>query len=77
MTTAVDDERLLDSNPTERGWYATLKCWDAEEGIFPGAHFWNGDEWQPMTFASVQHWPIKFETERDAEDFAYEHDPER
>lgn len=64
-------------NPTERGWYATVHCWDPNEGMFPGAHYWDGEQWQPRTSASIQHWRKIFETEQEAKDYAWEHDPER
>lgn len=68
--------QLRDDDPEGIGWYATLQCWDAEEGTFPGAHFWNGSDWEPDTSASVQYWPIVFKSEVLAADYAYEHDPE-
>lgn len=32
-------------DPTESGWYATLTCWNPEEGFFSGADRWNGSAW--------------------------------
>lgn len=64
-------------DPVEPGWYATIHCWDPDEGMFPGAHYWNGEHWQPQTSASIQHWRKVFETELEASDYAWEHDPER
>jgi hypothetical protein len=65
---------LRDDNPTQPGWYATLVCWDEEEGVFPGAHYWNGSSWD--TRASIQYWPIVFESKEAATDYAYDNDPE-
>jgi hypothetical protein len=73
---------LRDDGPTQPGWYATLHRWDVEEGIFPGAHYWNGSVWRSSesdyagTNASVQYWPIVFETQEEAEAYAYDNDPE-
>lgn len=67
----------IDSGPLERqGWYATLHSWDPNEGIFPGAHYWDGARWQPETTAALQYWPTVFETEEEACAYAYEHDPD-
>lgn len=67
---------LRDDDPEQVGWYATLSCWDEEEGLFPGAHYWDGDDWQPQTSASIQYWPIVFKSEDAAIDYAYENDLE-
>jgi hypothetical protein len=68
---------LRDDNPTQPGWYATLVCWEVEEGMFPGAHYWNGNAWEPSwRSAGIQYWPIVFDTKEAAETYAYEHDPE-
>lgn len=75
---------LRDNNPTQPGWYATLHCWDADEGTFPGAHYWNGSAWQSdehsgvlQTSATIQHWPVPFNSQEEAETYAYDNDPER
>lgn len=65
---------LRDDDPEQVGWYATLMCWDAEEGVFPGGCYWNGQEWD--TNASIRYWPIVFESKQAATDYAYENDPE-
>jgi hypothetical protein len=67
---------LLSDNPTSPGWYATLHCWDVEEGMFPSAHYWTGSRWQPETSAGIQHWPIMFDTEDDARQYADDNDPD-
>lgn len=33
-------------NPQQKGWYAISYCWEAEEGIFNGASFWTGTNWE-------------------------------
>jgi hypothetical protein len=56
------------------GWYATLHCWDADEGLFPDAHFWDGNEWDwngPITSHAGP-----FESEDATKAWADEHDPE-
>lgn len=57
------------------GWYAVLLCWDAEEGSFPDANHWNGAKWEvddPVSSVSLR----KFDTKKDAYDWAYAHDPD-
>lgn len=71
------DTELTDGHPTERGWYATVRCWEPEEGMFPSATFWDGERWQPETNATIQYWPKLFGSATEAEHFAYEHDLER
>lgn len=68
--------KLTSNDPYRPGWYATLHCWDVVEGAFPGAHYWDGLQWQPETKASIQHWPIVFKSEDLAADYAWEHDPD-
>ncbi len=63
-----------DHPPTEYGWYAVLKCWDAEEGVFPGAAKWEG-RWvknEPIISRS----PNTFASEEEADTWAHEHDPD-
>ena len=38
---------LYEQEDAERapGWYAIALCWDPEEGTFPGADYWDGNEW--------------------------------
>jgi hypothetical protein len=65
---------FLDDKPKVKGWYATLHCWDIEEGMFPGAAYWEGDRFDtdlPIT-AFIDH---VFETEQAADDAAWENDP--
>lgn len=65
---------LRDDNPERVGWYATLICYDSEEGAFPSGCYWSGQKWN--TNASVQYWPVVFESKQAATDYAYDHDPE-
>lgn len=61
--------------PTRPGWYATVYCWDAQEGIFAGADFWDGKVWNsghPVSGWSRQ----PFESKSEAAHYAKEHDPE-
>jgi hypothetical protein len=45
-TTEEDWLSVDDHKPAEPGWYPTVHCWDDEEGLFPGAHHWNGKGWR-------------------------------
>jgi len=64
-----------EAQPQSAGWYATEKCWDVQEGAFPGAHYWNGTEWldAPGPF-NLRFHPQRFETKDAAEQFAEECD---
>lgn len=53
LMTISDPIELTDADPTQPGWYATLECWDVREGLFPGAHYWTGSEWQCSRRASI------------------------
>jgi hypothetical protein len=71
-----------DKLPVESGWYATLHAWDAEEGFFPGAHYWTGSEWrenqsdtQPI-IGTILPWLTRFRSKVEAESYASENDPE-
>ncbi len=52
----------VDSEPTEDGWYAVMRCYDAEEGTLPGAEYWDEGKWgfrgvylhSPQTFVSEE-----------------------
>jgi hypothetical protein len=66
-------EQKYDDPPKNAvGFYATTKCWDANEGIFPGAHYWNGDDWVPTTRASIAYYPKLFPSAEEAEEFAFD-----
>lgn len=60
--------------PTRHGWYATMHSWDAQEGMFPSAHYWTGSGWMPETSAAILYWPTPFDTEGEAMQYAAEHD---
>lgn len=67
--------------PTESGWYATTHCFDPEEGIFPGAYFWDGVSWifddlVWGTLPLLNRSSVTFPSKSAAEKWAYEHDPE-
>ncbi|HTG95740.1 MAG TPA: hypothetical protein VL866_24275 [Pyrinomonadaceae bacterium] len=70
-------QQLTTDTPTETGWYPTYSTWDENEGMFPGAHYWNGSEWEPITTASITRWSVKFDTEHEARIHADQYDPER
>jgi hypothetical protein len=62
-------------HPTDSGWYATIRCWDPQEGVFPGANFWDGTEWKDGNRAIFNyHGP--FPDEESAYAWAMKHDPE-
>jgi hypothetical protein len=76
MDTVGQMGSLEDVPPAQTGWYATLHCWEVEEGMFPDAHYWNGSEWEPETTASILYWPTQFDSKEEAERFARDNDPE-
>lgn len=57
------------------GWYAVIICWDAQEGLFPSASWWDGTGWDDTSPKSAFHGPHP--SKQAAEDWAYEHDPEK
>lgn len=63
--------------PQSVGWYATLHCWDPLEGQIPGAHYWNGREWDDQGSAAIIHWPIVFTSKEEAATYADLHDPDQ
>ena len=66
-----DDDQL----PQQPGWYATLHCWDSNEGVFPRAMEWLGDRWAERL--PIYAWQGPFPDEEAAVRWADEHDPER
>lgn len=52
-------------SPPEPGWYPVMRCWDQEEGSFPGGAFWNGSEWS--SGAVIEYLPERYETRYEAE----------
>lgn len=36
----------IDEGPPKPGWYATIYCWEAEEGSFYGGLYWSGSDWR-------------------------------
>jgi hypothetical protein len=63
------------SEPAIVGWYATLYCWDSNEGSFPGANWWTGMHWQePLPVYAVS--PTAFSSEEEAKAWADKHDPD-
>jgi hypothetical protein len=61
-------------NTREVGWYATLFCWDGNEGIFAGANRWLGDRWD--NDKPVYAWAGPFSTTAEADEWARAHNPE-
>lgn len=73
----AEREVTVFDDPVESGWYATLHTWDVNEGLFPGAHYWDGAEWRDRPRSGLlSHWPVVFDSEEAAKEYAYEHDPE-
>jgi hypothetical protein len=65
---------VYDDKPKTRGWYATLHCWEVQEGFSPGAAFWNGAEF--TTNLPISNWVDRvFDSEQDANGFAFDNDP--
>ena len=62
-----------DDQPGEPGWYPVLRCWDPEEGTFPGAGYWNGSSWDNQAVSSFG---SRCASRTEAERLAYEHDPD-
>lgn len=60
--------------PTVPGWYATTYCWDAQEGMFPGADEWDGEKWR--SGFPVIGYAGPFEDEKTAKTWADAHDVE-
>jgi hypothetical protein len=60
-------------HPPLSGWYAVLRCWEPEEGVFPDAVHWPSDDWDVWI---VRRSPKPFASHGDALDWAYENDPE-
>jgi hypothetical protein len=53
-----------------------MHSWCSREGWIPGAHYWTGEKWadNEINPPSIGFWPIRFETQAGADDYAYEHD---
>lgn len=62
-------------NTGDPGWYATVHIWDAQEGLFPGAHYWDGTQWDCPAVIIAHAGP--FPEMADASQWAQEHDPEQ
>ncbi|MBK8191600.1 MAG: hypothetical protein IPK79_14285 [Vampirovibrionales bacterium] len=54
------------------GWYAELHRW--EEGLFPGAAFWDGEKWSNSL--PICEWAGPFDTMEDADKWAWDNDPD-
>ena len=64
-------------DPTEPGWYATLHCWDANEGVFPGATQWTGSAWETENrHAAVVGYAGPFPSQEEASAWADVNDPD-
>lgn len=56
------------------GWYAVLICYDAEEGVFPSGAEWDGEKWRKK--AVIGFLGERRQTQKEAVNLAYEHDPD-
>ena len=63
----------FNDTPASPGWYAVLVYYEAEEGAFPQAAHWDGKEWGRKAVVAFGESRL---TEQEAEDLAYEHDPD-
>ena len=65
---------ITGNEPIDKGWYAISCCWDVQEGIIPGAAYWNGSKWDHVlpigSFFGV------FANEESAKEWAYDNDVE-
>jgi hypothetical protein len=59
------DSEDPETPPQEIGWYPGIVCWDANEGGFPSAFYWDGKEWNSCRIFSYK--PHRFETEKEAD----------
>jgi hypothetical protein len=73
--TAHDYNVDYENSPSETGWYPTITCWEPEEGMFPGAHYWDGSDWRDGKHV-IGFWPKRFDREQDAEEYARYNDLE-
>jgi hypothetical protein len=65
---------VVEASPSLAGWYAVLLCWGPNEGYFPEAKYWDGS-WQDDDGSLTCFWPDRFETEKDAKEYADTNDP--
>lgn len=71
---SVEFISIYEKKPGECGWYATLHCWEIQEGFFAGGSFWDGIEFTNRS--NVTHWtPGSFDSEKEAKAWASENDP--
>jgi len=71
---------INDPRPKQRGWYAVLICWEPEEGHFPDAAYWDGENFDKQKFLSsispVSDFIDKvFDTKDAAHKYAHEKNP--
>jgi hypothetical protein len=64
------------TEPINEGWYATLYCWDPQEGTFPGPNYWDGRTWQEK-LPVIAHSPVPFSSIEEAKSWGRTHDPEQ
>lgn len=55
------------------GIYPVLLSYPDNEGLPPGASYWNGMEWDERWVS--YYWPVSFVWRADALEYAREHDP--
>lgn len=45
---------VTNATPTKgRGFYPTALCWEPQEGIFPGACQWTGQQWNDLNTSFI------------------------
>jgi hypothetical protein len=64
-----------DDPPIEPGWYAVMRCWDVREGVNPDRDYWDGKEWK-FGGPIGHHSPMTFPSDKEAQAWAYDNDPE-
>lgn len=74
MTIPIKREWEYSSNPIIKGWYAVTICWDAQEGLFPGALLWDGEAWSESS--PVMAFCGPFIDQESAVEWAHENDME-
>lgn len=65
---------VFDRGPEIKGWYATLHCWEVQEGFFPGSAFWNGEKF--TNDLPISNWVDNvFLSKEEAGEYAVKNDP--
>ena len=66
-------EWIQDQNPNKPGIYPVIIMYDVQEGGFPNASVWDGREWENR--AVIAYLDKVFESQDEAYNYAYQHDP--